>query len=442
MTSKELQPGPDQPMKQRLSLDALQPDMILAEDLCREDGILLLPRGTVLSSRHVALLPSWQVLDAVAWVALPGRDGPDQGPEGQQQPPEDAPLDLTAAAKALAPRFALTDREDIGQAALFSVALPRAANLLLRRGPHCLDLPGPVALDTLPPVPDTPAPGPMAIIESDPKLTSLPDVFVRISEVLHDPNSTAKEAAGAIGKDVSLSAKLLQLVNSAFYGFPVKVDTLSRAVTIVGSRQLTTLALGISVIGIFKDLPEGLVEMRAFWKHSIGCGIIASNLVPATADSGENLEVERLFVAGLLHDVGRLVLYRNLPRHCAHVLAKARNEGIPLREAERAVLGFDHATLGGMLLRRWRFPDNLERAVRHHHGGPTPMGQLMPAMIHAADAAANALLLGSSGEVYVPALSPPAWTTLGLTPERLEKAVAAADVQAAEIIRVFLPDDA
>ena len=280
----------------------------------------------------------------------------------------------------------------------------------------------------------------MAIIEADPTLTSLPDVFVRINEVLNDPGSTAQEAAGAIGKDTSLSAKLLQLVNSAFYGFPVKVDTLSRAVTIVGSRQISTLALGISVLGIFKDLPEGLVEMRSFWKHSIGCGIIASNLATA-GGGGDGVEVERLFVAGLLHDVGRLVLYRNLPRHAAHVLAKARNEGIFLRDAERALLGFDHATLGGMLLRRWRFPEHLERAVRHHHGGISPMGQPMPAMIHVADAAANALLLGASGEIYVPPLSPAAWVTLGLSPERLADVVAAADVQAAEIITMFLPDD-
>lgn len=425
-------------MKQRLPLDALEPGMVLAGDLRREDGILLLPRGTALTPRHLALLPSWQVADGVAWIAAPAADAPET--DARPEAVEESPPDLTAAAAAQAPRFVHCDLEDAGQSALFSVSLPRAARLLASRGPRALELPGPVPPESLPPLPDGPTPAPMAIIESDPKLTSLPDVFVRISEVLNDPNSTAQEAAGAIGKDTSLSAKLLQLVNSAFYGFPVKVDTLSRAVTIVGSRQITTLALGISVIGIFKDLPEGLVDMRSFWKHSIGCGIIASNLVSSVA-GGAEIEVERLFVAGLLHDVGRLVLYRNLPRHAAHVLALARNERILLREAERTMLGFDHATLGGMLLRRWRFPENLERAVRHHHGGAAPMGQLVPAMIHAADAAAAALLLGTSGEVYVSPLAPAAWTTLNLTPERLADVVAAADVQAAEIIKVFLPDD-
>jgi putative nucleotidyltransferase with HDIG domain len=426
-------------MKQRLTLNALLPDMVLAEDLCREDGILLLPRGAVLSTRHVALLPSWRVLDNMAWIAVTPL--PDVAADAPAEPEQPLP-DFTAAAAAQLPRFVHNDLGETGPAALFSVSLPRAAALLRRRGPKALDLPGPVAPDALPPAPETPPPGPMALIESDPKLTSLPDVFVRISEVLNDPNSTARQAAEAIGKDISLSAKLLQLVNSAFYGFPVKVDTLSRAVTIVGSRQLTTLALGISVIGMFKDLPEGLVDMRSFWKHSIGCGIIASNLVQAAAGNGADIEVERLFVAGLLHDVGRLVLYRNLPRHSAQVLARARNEGIMLRQAERAMLGFDHATLGGMLLRRWRFPENLEQAVRRHHGGPTPMGQLMPAMVHLADAAANALLLGSSGEIYVPPLSPAAWTTLGLTPEGLSRAVVAADLQVTEIIQVFLPDEA
>lgn len=420
----------------QLSVSALEPGMTLAEDVLRDDGALLVPRGTPLTERLVGLLHAWPVRGQTACVLAEGQAPGDQPPCR----PDPEPLDLTAAAAALAPRFVHCDLEELGQAALFAQSLPRAARLLRARGPHCLDLPGPVAPEALPPAPTTPAPGPMAIIEADPKLTSLPDVFVRISEALNDPNSTAKEAAEAIGKDTSLSAKLLQLVNSAFYGFPVKVDTLSRAVTIVGSRQLTTLALGISVIGLFKDLPEGLVNMRDFWKHSIGCGVVASNL--AQAGAGGTAEVERLFVAGLLHDVGRLVLYRNLPRHTAHVLAMARDEGILLRQAERAMLGFDHATLGGMLLRRWRFPETLEQAVRGHHGGQVPMGRSLPAMIHLADAAAGSLCIGSSGEVYAPPLSPAAWTTVGLTPEALAQALTTAEGQAAEIISLFLADEA
>lgn len=433
-------------MTKRLPFAALSAGMVLAEALCRSDGALLLPRGTLLTERHLALFPVWGV-DTVA-VAADGDGGaaatpapapavaPGATPDVLGDTPA-SPEQLAAADALLRPRFAHADLAEPVMSILYALRLPRAARLLARRGPAAVALPGPVAPEALPPPPDQPPPGPMSLIESDPKLTSLPDVFVRINEVLNDPRSTAKEAADAIGKDAGLSAKLLTVVNSAFYGFPVKVDTLSRAVTIVGSRQLTTLALGISVISIFRGLPDGLVDMRSFWKHSIGCGVVASALAGPETD----VDVERLFVAGLLHDVGRLVLYRSLPRHAAHALALARSEGILLREAERRVLGFDHATLGGMLLRRWRFPENLERGVRHHHGNLSHMGMAMPAIVHTADAVAGALGLGSSGEVYAPPLSPAAWTTLGLAPDRISHVVAAADAQIEDIIKAFLPDE-
>ncbi|UJX42596.1 HDOD domain-containing protein [Desulfovibrio sp. JY] len=421
-------------MNKRLPLAALAADMILAEPVCRQDGTLLLPEQTVLTERHLRLFPVWGIPaatvccsdDAAAWP-IP-EDTPETAPDSQA---------LEAAQVLLRPRFVHADLDQPAMAALYDLCLTRAAGTLACRGPAGLALPGPVPADLLPPAPETPAPGPMAIIESDPKLTSLPDVFVRINEVLNDPNSTAREAADALGKDTGLAAKLLRLVNSAFYGFPVKVDTLSRAVTIVGSRQLTTLALGISVIAIFKDLPSGLVDMRAFWKHSVSCGVIASTLAGPEA----GLDVERLFVAGLLHDVGRLVLYRNVARHATHAIALARREGILLREAEKRLFGFDHATLGGMLLRKWRFPESLEKAVRHHHGSLSHMGMPMPALTHTADAISGALGLGSSGEVYAPPLSPAAWDTLDIPVDRLPDIIAAAEAQIDDIIRVFLPDE-
>ena len=422
-------------MKKRLPLAALSAGMVLAEPVRRQDGALLLPARALLTERHLWLFPFWGVetVSVLCEEATSGASPPDDLPQTAPDCRE-----LAAADALLHPRFVHADCKQPAMSALYALCLPRAAQELRRHGPTAVALPGPVPPASLPPAPDTPAPGPMAIVESDPKLTSLPDVFVRINEVLNDPNSTAREAAEAIGKDTGLSTKLLCLVNSAFYGFPVKVDTLSRAVTLVGSRQLTTLALGISVIAIFKDVPDGLVDMRTFWKHSIACGVIASILAGPEAEC----DAERLFVAGLLHDVGRLVLYRSLPRYAALTLATARAEGLLLREAERRILGFDHATLGGMLLRKWRFPEALEKAVRHHHGGPSHMGMLMPAMVHTADAVSAALGFGSSGEIYVPPLSPEAWTALDMPVERLTDVVAVAENQVDDIIRVFLPDDA
>lgn len=426
-------------MKKRLPLDLLRAGMILAEPVCRRDGALVLPKNTALTERHLQLFPVWNIESALVHA---GCDGEAVTPlaaadEHEPLPAVPEPGDVAAARELLRPRFAHADLTFGPMAGLFDLAVVQAARILPRRGAAALALPGPIPECELPPPPDTPPPGPMALIESEPKLSSLPDVFVRINEVLNDANSTAKEAAEAIGKDTSLSTKLLKLVNSAFYGFPVKVDTLSRAVTIVGSRQLTTLALGISVIALFKDLPAGLVDMRSFWKHSISCGVIASTL----ADPEAGVDVERLFVAGLLHDMGRLVLYRNLPRHTAHVLAAARRERILLREAERRILGFDHATLAGMLLRKWRFPESLEKAVRHHHGGLAHLSMPMPAMVHVADAVTGALGIGSSGEIFAPPLSPAAWGATGLDSNRLADVVAASMTHIEDITRVFLADD-
>lgn len=418
-------------MKKRLTLADLTPGMILAEALCREDGVLLLPASTVLTPRHLSLFPSWAVKAAV--VLDP------QGMSCDPQSPCPPSAHLDAAEALLLPRFVHARLDQPAMETIFAVCLPWAAKRLAEHGPAAVALPVSVASDSLPPPPETPAPGPMALVASEPKLTTLPDVFVRITEVLDNPVSTSKEAAEAIGMDTGLSMVLLRLVNSAFYGFPVKVDTLSRAVTIVGSRQLTTLALGLSVLALFKDMPGGLVDMRSFWKHSIGCGVLAAAL--ASSEDG-SLEIERLFVAGLLHDVGRLVLYRCLPRHMAHILAGARAEGRLLREAERRALGYDHAVLGGMLLKRWRFPENLEKTVRQHHGMPAQQPTSMAAAVHVADALVNALSLGSSGEVYVPPVSPLAWEALRLTPGRLATVVALADAQREDILRIFLPDEA
>lgn len=413
--------------------------MALSADIRREDGILLLPAGTVLTERHLSLFSVWSVDTAV--VSEPGDPDNDVAREADAAPPPPpeplTPEQWQAAATAIRPRFVHVDLEHPGMAAIFALCPPRAARQMQQRGGTGLGLPAPVPPESLPPPPGAAPPGPMALIESDPKLTSLPDVFVRISEVLNDPLSTSQEAAEAIGMDTGLSATLLKLVNSAFYGFPVKVDTLSRAVTIVGSRQLTTLALGLSVIAVFKDLPEGLVDMRSFWKHSIGCGVLAANL-PGLGGGGD---MERLFVAGLLHDVGRLVLYRCLPRHLAWILATARTEGRLLREVERRTLGYDHAILGGMLLRRWRFPENLERAVRQHHTLSDMTGTPMLAAVHVADVTIGALGLGSSGEVYVPPLNGAAWNALDLTPERIATAVSASEVQIEDILQAFLPGE-
>ncbi|MFZ5813488.1 MAG: HDOD domain-containing protein [Thermodesulfobacteriota bacterium] len=418
-------------MHVKISVSQIEPGMVLAEDVSRAGGALLAARSTVLTRRHTDLFRLHHVPSVLIEVSGPG---PGEEPQEVLEP-----LVMEAAKDHLRSRFLFAGSRHPALAELFRLCQPRVARAMVRKKTAFPDPPPTLPASAGPEEGEGPLPTPEEIVTSDPALVSLPDVFARICEVVNNPLSTASDAARIIGMDQSLAARLLKLVNSAFYGFPTKVDTLSRAVTIVGSRQLTTLALGISVVSLFRDLPAGLVDVKSVWKHSVACGLAASVLAGGTDGAKEG--VERFFVAGLLHDVGRLVLYRNLPRPSGRALRLARGKNMLLCLAERDVFGFDHATLGGVLLSRWRFPESLTRAVRLHHGSGRPGWSLEPAVVHVADLVVNAMRVGSSGEYFVPPLISEAFAALDLPPRALGEAVAKVDEQVETILSVFLPDD-
>ena len=268
-------------------------------------------------------------------------------------------------------------------------------------------------------------------------------MLIRINKVLSNPNSTAQESSEVIAKDPGLSAKLLKLVNSAFYGramravqnvFPTKFDSLPRAVTVIGQNQLATLAMGVAVMTHFKDVPDDLLDMRSFWRHSLAVGFLAKLM----ASGIEQANAERFFAAGLLHDIGRLLLGKNAPQLMTAILGLALSQGIALREAEQRVLGWDHCALGGLLLRKWQYPEALEKMVAQHHA-PSPGEQgAEAAIIQLADFLANALEYGSSGERLVPALPGEAWDMLGIPSEELQAVVEKLDLEFENMLATFL----
>lgn len=154
------------------------------------------------------------------------------------------------------------------------------------------------------------------ILNRAPDLPSLPDVYYRVETVLEDPNFSLEQLSEAIQVDPSISTRLLKLANSAYYGFPSKIDTITRAATIIGTQEIRELILATAVISIFQGMPVGAVSMRSFWEHSIACGLAAR----AIADCRGEANVERFYVAGLLHDIGRLVLYLGQPHEMNELL--------------------------------------------------------------------------------------------------------------------------
>ena len=253
------------------------------------------------------------------------------------------------------------------------------------------------------------------LIQGDDQLATLPEIFYRLNAAIEDPDCTFDDIGEIINIDPALTARLLRIVNSAFYGFSTQVETVTHALTIIGTDQLAQLVLATSVMNQFKGIPCDILDMDAFWRHSICAGLAARSIA---ALSGE-YNVERFFVAGLLHDVGRLVLCIKAPDATREIFKKAESSGEPLYVEEQKAFGFDHAELGGQLLRAWNLPDRLVEAVSCHHAPEKAIVHPEEtAVVNLADTIAYSLKLGTSGETYVFFTEPKSWETVGL-PEGL-----------------------
>ena len=204
---------------------------------------------------------------------------------------------------------------------------------------------------------------PQDLVSGVVRLVSLPEVCIRVNEMMDDPNTNAGEIGKVISQDTSLTARLLKIVNSAFYGFTSRIETVSRAVTVIGLRELRGLVLAASAIETFSKIPNDVLNMVQFWRHSVYCGVVSQLL----AERCHVLHSERLFVAGLLHDIGKLIICHRMPAEAREIMNRVATEQIIDFEAETSVLGFTHADVGAELIKAWLMPASLEYALRYHH---------------------------------------------------------------------------
>ena len=269
------------------------------------------------------------------------------------------------------------------------------------------------------------------------EVPSLPMIFTRINDAVNDPRSSIADIGGIISEDAGLTARLLKIVNSTLYSFPSKIETITRAVTIVGAQQLRDLALATSVMKVFTGMSEDLVNMESFWHHSIGCGITARILAAYRREPN----VERFFAAGMLHDIGRLLIYIKMADQARAALLRCHSSGELLYKVELDEFGFDHAAVGGALLQLWKLPASLEEVVTSHHN---PRGAhrypVETAVIHVADIITNAMRLGNSGERSVPPLDAQAWDRIGVPPSYLSETVGQVERQFRAAITMIVPD--
>lgn len=277
-----------------------------------------------------------------------------------------------------------------------------------------------------------------SLIEDVSDLVSPPDVCVKVFELAESPEASAHQIGDVISRDPALTARLLKLVNSSYYNLSRKVDTVTRAVTIIGIRELYSLVLAVSAIKSFSSLPTALVNIDTFWRHGIFTGLIARDI----ARQCRILHPERLFVAGLLHDIGSLVLYTKKPEEMADLLLIADGDEGILHQAELDALGFTHADLGGALAHTWLLPDALQEAITYHHlPAYAQDARIETAIVHLAEALANQSEIGAFCENPGENLIDPAvWEILGISAEDFDSdaAIGSAGLQFVDTASLLL----
>ncbi len=252
------------------------------------------------------------------------------------------------------------------------------------------------------------------VVRSTGSVVSPPQVYQKLVEVINHPRSGPADVGRVLSEDSGLTARLLKLVNSAMFSFPQRIGSVTHAVQVVGTAQVRDLALATSIVSAFDGVPDDLVDMESFWRHSLACGVAARTLAGLRRENN----VERFFVAGLLHDIGRLVLFLTLPDQMRDALNQARDKGECLHDVEREVMGFDHAQVGSALMSSWNFPGVFTEVIAYHH--MPALASRFPvetAAVHTGDFIANGLFIGSSGQSVVPGLASGAWDQLGIDPE-------------------------
>jgi putative nucleotidyltransferase with HDIG domain len=247
---------------------------------------------------------------------------------------------------------------------------------------------------------------------------SPPHVYIKLKSTLDDPMSSFKEFSAIIGGDPSLAARLLKIVNSAFYGLENEVETITHALGIIGTEQLSQLVLATSVAEQFSDIPKRLVNMDLFWKHSIACGVTAK--IVASWYGERNLET--YYLAGMLHDIGSLIIYKKFPEEAERVLERCKSNKEYLFDVERKIFGASHAKVGGELLRGWGLSSILyESAYYHHRPGKAKDFPLVAMIVHVADSMVDEMGLGSSGEVVANPVKPKTLQKLGFSELPIKK---------------------
>ncbi len=265
-------------------------------------------------------------------------------------------------------------------------------------------------------------------------LTSLPSVYTRIREVVDAPDGSLTEVSEVIGADPALTARLLKVVNSALYGYGGKIDSLHRAVTLLGLQQVHDMVLAMSLGSVFAGMHPSHMNMTRFWRDSVMRGIAAREI----AHLSDQPTVERMLVIGLLADIGHLVMYQTVPQLADEAGTLAAASDRSLAECEREIVGCDFAEVGAALCAQWQLPACFAEIVGAQLN-PRLAGEfaLEASMVLIANRIVEAEHNDELSNEAAQRISPAIWAALGLEADRFGALRATVELHLAAYLQIL-----
>ncbi len=250
-------------------------------------------------------------------------------------------------------------------------------------------------------------------------LPTLPVVVDNVIRLTQNPDSTSFEIAEAISQDQSLASKVLKTANSAYYGFPRKITTINYAIVVLGLNNIKNIVLSTSILEQFSQKDVNLLfDRKDFWKHSLLCGIISKKI----SDHMGIKNSEEMFMCGLLHDFGKLILDGFFQEEFILALQLAKKNHLSLVEAENRIFGFNHSGVGALLLKKWNLPPSLVKAVEFHHCPEENLNAFrIASIVHVSDYLCRRIGIGSAGDSVLPELNKKAFKLVDLKSEQIKR---------------------
>jgi HD-like signal output (HDOD) protein len=253
------------------------------------------------------------------------------------------------------------------------------------------------------------------VVATSVNLVTLPAIFIQVKRVADDKNASVDDLARVISADPAMTARVLKLINSSFWGVSGKIESLSRAVSLLGMRPVHDLVLATSVVEAFDRLQPQLMDSTRFWQGSVFRALAATALARQSVAAGKSVDLGRVFTQALMSDLGHMVMFIKMPELAAQALEETRHRPWALAQVERELIGCDFAQVGGALTDAWQLPLAFGEAIRHQ-SNPQAGGRhaLEASLIHIAATLAELEGKLSESELLIAQIAPYAWEATGL----------------------------